>query len=58
MVTDIDYYKYDDYYYYVCVKIFLVSAYLQVGNNVPYMLIQTIYEWIFLYQIKKVVRNN
>jgi len=41
-VINFDYYKYDDFY--VCIKIFLVSAYLQVGNNVPVMLIQMIYQ--------------
>ena len=42
-VISFDYYKYDDDFY-VCVKIYLVSAYLQVANNVPVMLIQMIYE--------------
>jgi len=37
----------------VCVKLFLVSAYLQVGNYVPDMLIQRTYELMFLFQIVK-----
>jgi hypothetical protein len=51
-VITFDYQKYDDEFY-VCVKIFLLSAYLQVGNNCPVLLIQRIYELMFLNQILK-----
>jgi len=37
----------------VCVKNVLVNAFFQVGNNVPFMLIQRIYEWKFLHPITK-----
>jgi len=50
--TNYNYHKYDDNFH-VYVKNFLVNALFQVGNNVPFMLIQRIYERKFLHPITK-----
>jgi len=52
MASNDNYHKFNDNFH-VCVKKFLVNAFLQVGNNVPFMLIQRIYEWKFLHPITK-----
>jgi hypothetical protein len=51
-VNNDDYHKYDGNFH-VCVKTFLTNVYFQVGNIVPVMLIQSIYERKFPYQIIK-----
>jgi hypothetical protein len=51
-VNNDDYHKYGDNFH-VCVKTFLLNVYFQVGDNVRVMLIQSIYERTFLYQVIK-----
>ena len=50
--TNDNYQKCNDNFH-VCAKNFLVNAFLQVWNNVPFVLIQRTYEWKFLHPITK-----
>jgi hypothetical protein len=47
-----DNYKYNDNFH-LCAENFLVNAFFQVENNVPFILIQRTYEWKFIDPITK-----